>query len=56
MGDFGGRQNQKRPIPFDRALWAVQKNVLHQLLNFPRSKVISVNCVKRAKKGTSQSE
>ena len=44
---LGGLQNQKRPIPLDRALQNEQKNVLHQNLNFPRSKDIGDFVVKK---------
>ena len=43
---FGGLQNQKWPIPGDRALQTEQKNVLHQSLNFSRSKIMGVFMVK----------
>ena len=43
---FGGLQNQKRLVPRDRALQTEQKSVLHQSLNFFRSKVIGVFVVK----------
>ena len=44
---LGGLQNQKRPIPHDRALQNEQKNVLHQSPNFPRSKDIGDFVVKK---------
>ena len=43
---LGGLQNQKRLVPRDRALQTEQKSVLHQSLNFFRSKVIGVFVVK----------
>ena len=47
---WGGLQNQKRPIPCDRALQTEQKNVLHQSPNFSRSKVMSDFMVKNDEK------
>ena len=44
---LGGLQNQKRPIPRDRALQNEQKNVLHQSPNFPRSKDMGDFVVKK---------
>ena len=44
---FGGPQNQKKFTLRDRALQTEQKNVLHQSLNCPRSKVMATFMVKK---------
>ena len=47
---LGGLQNQKRPIPCDRALQTEKKNVLHRSPNFSRSKVMGYFVVKNDEK------